>query len=455
MSSTTTVPALDRAALVDWYERNRARSRAIFDLIDPSAYYTRPIALRNPIVFYEGHLPAFTVISLLKRGLGRPGLDARLEQLFARGIDPDSQDAAVPRSGAGTVWPSRDEVLAFARSADEAVIDALRTADFDLAGLGCPAMRRGQAIFTALEHEAMHQETLLYMWHRLPYDRKRRPAALRYEIGGQPPPRSTVRIPAGTAKLGAQRSTAVFGWDNEFEEHLVEVPAFEIDVHNVTNADFLEFVEAGGYRHRALWSDPDWQWVESDAIEHPSFWVWRHGAWFWRGMFDEIPLPDAWPVYVSHAEASAYARWRGRRLPTEAEYHRAAFTTPSSEERALPWAAAPTIDPTDRTRGNFDFDDWEPVPAGARPDGASAWGVHDLVGNGWEWTSTVFAPFAGFEPMASYPEYSADFFDGEHYVLKGASPATARELVRRSFRNWFRPNYPYVYATFRTVVGER
>jgi len=91
------------------------------------------------------------------------------------------------------------------------------------------------------------------------------------------------------------------------------------------------------------------------------------------------------------------------------------------------------------------------VPVGSYPAGASAWGVHDLVGNGWEWTSTVFAPFDGFSPMASYPEYSADFFDGQHYVMKGGSPATAKELLRRSFRNWFRSNYPYVYATFRTV----
>ncbi len=105
--------ALDRTSLVEWYLRNRERSRRLFDLIDPDVYYTRPIALRNPIVFYEGHLPAFSVIALLQRGLGRPGVDARLEQLFARGIDPDSVDAAVPRSGASTLWPIAHEVLAF------------------------------------------------------------------------------------------------------------------------------------------------------------------------------------------------------------------------------------------------------------------------------------------------------------------------------------------------------
>jgi iron(II)-dependent oxidoreductase len=153
--------------------------------------------------------------------------------------------------------------------------------------------------------------------------------------------------------------------------------------------------------------------------------------WHWRGMFDALPLPLDWPVYVSHAEASAYARWKGRRLMTEAEFHRAADG-----------AAA----------GHADFTGFDPIPVGSHPATASVWGVHDLIGNGWEWTSTVFGPFDGFEPMRSYPEYSADFFDGRHYVMKGASQATAIELTRPSFRNWFRGNYPYVYAKFRTVA---
>jgi formylglycine-generating enzyme required for sulfatase activity len=105
------------------------------------------------------------------------------------------------------------------------------------------------------------------------------------------------------------------------------------------------------------------------------------------------------------------------------------------------------------TSGHFDFAGFDPIPVGQHPPSAA--GVYDLVGNGWEWTSTVFAPFDGFVPMASYPEYSADFFDGRHYVMKGASPATAAELVRPSFRNWFRGNYPYVYAKFRTAGDTR
>jgi iron(II)-dependent oxidoreductase len=436
--------ALDRDSLVAWYLRNRERSRRLFDLIDPEVYYSRPIALRNPIVFYEGHLPAFSIIALLNRGLGRPGVDGRLERLFARGIDPDSRETAAPRSGAATQWPSRQEVLAFGRAADEAVLTALRDAPFVE---DRPAMQHGEAVFTALEHEAMHQETLLYMWHRLPQEHKHRPVDLAYELGGAPVRQATVEIPAGSATLGADRAAARFGWDNEFAALSVSVPAFDIDVHNVTNGAFLEFVEAGGYQQRDLWTDDEWQWIQTDGIAHPTFWVKAGNEWQWHGMFEDLPLPLAWPVYVSQAEANAFARWKGRRLPTEAEYHRAAFGTPEGHERQFPWGEAVP----DASFGNFDFASWEPVPAGARPAGASAWGVHDLAGNGWEWTSTVFGPLPGFEPMASYPEYSADFFDGQHFVMKGASPATPKELVRRSFRNWFRPNYPYVYATFRTV----
>ena len=435
---------IDRRALVEWYQQNRARSRQLFDLLDPSAYYTRPIALRNPIVFYEGHLPAFSLISLVKRGLGCPGVDEGLEQLFARGIDPDSESSAVPRSGKSTVWPSRDDVLEFGARADALVIDALEHATFDLDGRVHPAMRSGEALYTALEHEAMHQETLLYMWHRLPHAQKRKPANLAYDLGGTPPEYGTVRIPAGTATLGASRAEAPFGWDNEFEMHSVEVPAFDIDIHSVTNPDFHAFIDAGGYSNRSLWSDEGWDWVSREGVSHPAFWS---SMDHWRGMFEDIPLPRAWPVYVSHDEASAYARWKGRRLPSEAEYHRAAFAAPDGIERAFPWGD----EPPDPTRGNFDFQHWEPVPAGSRPAGASAWGVQDLVGNAWEWTDTIFAPYPGFVPMASYPEYSADFFDGQHYVMKGASAATARPLIRRSFRNWFRSNYPYVYAKFRTA----
>jgi iron(II)-dependent oxidoreductase len=457
-----TTPAIDTTAAIDWYRRNRARSEAIFDLIDPAAYYSRPISLRNPIVFYEGHLPAFSVIAFLRRGLGKPPVDARLEGLFERGIDPETEASAVPRSGASTVWPTRDEVRAFARACDDAVVAAMRS----LSSGPLPL----EGLYTALEHEAMHQETLLYMWHRLPYAQKRGQTPFLQIHGGassapstQDPQQSSrsshtrrgqtpIPIPPGTATLGVNRDEIPFGWDNEFDAHRVAVAAFDVDAMPVTNAQFLEFVNAGGYTQRALWDDEGWTWIQQDRVQYPSFWTPASGqeqrAWKWRGMFEEIALPADWPVYVSHAEASAYAWWKGRRLMTEPEFHRAAYGTPGGTQRPHPWGeAAP-----DATRGHFDFTGFDPAPVGSHPAGASAWGVQDLVGNGWEWTSTLFAPFDGFAAMASYPEYSADFFDGRHYVMKGASPGTAKELIRCSFRNWFRGNYPYVYAKFRTVA---
>jgi ergothioneine biosynthesis protein EgtB len=437
---------LVRDEALEWYRKNRRRSAELFDFLADGCYYERPIALRNPIVFYEGHLPAFSVNTLIKKGLGREAVDERLEMIFARGIDPDEERTASPR-GAVSIWPSRDEVGRFAAACDALIEHAIAHEDVERAEV--PVLHGAEGVFTLLEHESMHQETLLYMWHRVPLDRKLRPVGYSPRPEGEPPPPATVVVPAGVATLGADRRLARFGWDNEFDEHRVHVPAFEVDVNNVTNAAYQEFVASGGYDDPRWWGKADWEWRVSQSVAHPLFWERHDGKWFWRGQFELIPLPPAWPVYVSHAEASAYARWRGRRLLTEAEYHRAAFGTPDGGERAYPWGEASP----DATRGNFDFASWDPVAVGSFPEGLSAWGVHDLMGNGWEWTSTVFEPFDGFQPMPSYPEYSAEFFDGLHFVLKGASPVTARELLRASFRNWFRPQYPYVYATFRCAAS--
>jgi ergothioneine biosynthesis protein EgtB len=254
-------------------------------------------------------------------------------------------------------------------------------------------------------------------------------------------------VPAGRATVGANRADVTFGCDNEFEAVRADVAAFDIDRYDVTNESFLEFVDAGGYRDPRWWTRDAFEWLRAEGIEHPQFWSRHDGQWWWRGMFQESPLPASLPVYVSQSEASAFARWTGKRLPTEAEFCRAAYGTPAGRERVYPWGD----DEPEARRGHFDFAGWDPQPVGQHPAGQSAWGIDDLVGNGWEWTSTVFAPLPGFRPMASYPEYSADFFDGRHYVMRGASPATARTLLRPSFRNWFRPHYPYVYATFRCV----
>jgi len=412
---------LNRDRLIDWYRDGRRFTRELFAIPIGDAYYDRPIPLRNPIVFYEGHIPAFAVNTLIKLALKHHGIDPEFETLFARGIDPEDEDAAKTPTD---FWPSRNDVQGYGRDADDLIFHALCDGPIDDGAV--PQTRNAEAALTVLEHEQMHQETLLYLFHELPYERKNPIAPLRRSgaLSRGDVVKDMVRIPAGAATLGGSRDE--FGWDNEFPRMRVEVGEFSIDRHDVTNGDYLEFLEA------------------TDA-NPPHFWTKQDGAWQWRGLFELQPLPLDAPVYVTHDEASAYAAWRGKRLPSEGEYHRAAFGTPSGEERLFPWGSSqPNV-----THGNFGFRHWDPVAIGSYPAGVSAWGVHDLVGNGWEWTSTIFAAFPGFEAMSSYPQYSVDFFDGKHYVMKGASPATAPELIRRSFRNWFRPSYPYAYATFR------
>ncbi len=428
------------------------RTDRIFAILAPEAWLAQPIALRHPFIFYLGHLPAFAWNHVGAGVLGRPAFNAAFDDLFSRGIDPDVDDPTrchdhpdVPDR-----WPSVGEVLAYrdrVRAAVLGSVDAVSERD------RTHVMARGGRVFSmVIEHELMHQETLLYMLQRLPLDRKVRPAWLPPFVLGSGRPAARVEILSGTATLGAMFDDLAFGWDNEFQALEALVPGFVMDTTAVTNAQFLAFVEDGGYQRAELWIDKDWEWIRHERESHPAVWERQEGRWVYRALFDLIPLDAAgdWPVYVSLAEARAYARWRGRRLPTEAEFHRAAFGDPDGGERRFPWGAAPA---TER-HANFDFRCWAPTPVGSHPEGASAWGVHDLVGDGWEWTDTPFAGLPGFERyIPGYPGYSADFFDGKHYVLKGASWATARDLVRPSFRNWFQAHYPYVFAKFRCVGG--
>ena len=439
---STSDEGVDRKALLRQFRALRERSRHIFDCVSDEAYFQRPIPLRNPIVFYEGHLPGFAVNTLVKSALGKKGIDEELEILFARGIDP-ADEASVNKED-GSLWPSRKRTREYAQAAYDLLEVAIARDEIEVAG--DPKRDRAAVVHTILEHEAMHHETLLYMLHRLPHELKNPLAAEGEIFPATIPEKTSVVVPAGTATLGREPSQG-FGWDNEFPTRQVVVEPFSIDVNNVTNEEFLRFVEAGGYRNEELWSAESWSWIQHERVEHPLFWERRDRDWLWRGMFQYIDLPGSWPVYVSQAEAAAYARWKSRRLMTETEFHRAAFGTPAGEERLFPWGD----EQADATRGNFDFQRYDPVCVGAFEEGRSAWGIHDLMGNGWEWTSSLFEPFPGFEPMANYPQYSADFFDSAHLVMKGASPVTSSLLVRRSFRNWFRPTYPYVYATFRCV----
>jgi len=419
----------------------RAHTDELFEIVRSEALYDRPIPERHRIIFYLGHLEAFDW-NLLLEPLGLASFDADFDRLFAFGIDP--VEGGLPDDQPKD-WPSLEKVRHYAAQLRRTLDDGLRNAAADDPGL--VRLEHDRLLDVAIEHRLMHAETLCYMLHQLPVERKFSRPAL------PPPPTPScvprkVEIPAGIATLGMRRSeNGTFGWDNEFEEQRVEVPAFAIDAYNVTNQEYLRFVLDGGYRDRSLWSDAGWDCISSEGRAHPILWVRRGDSWACRTMFEEIPLPLDWPAYVSHDEASAYAQWAGKELPSEAEWHRAAYGTRDGSERAYPWGAEP---PSPR-HGNFDLQRWDPTPVGSFPGGSSEFGVADLAGNGWEWTRTFFAPFPGFEPFSFYPGYSANFFDGKHFVMKGGSPRTASCMLRRSFRNWFQPHYPYVYATFRCV----
>jgi len=370
----------------------RERTDDLFRIVRPDSLYERPIPERHRIIFYLGHLEAFDWNLIGRYHLDLRSFQPEFDHLFAFGIDPPAGELPSDRP---SDWPGFSEVERYNQRIRDEIDDLLEEVP-------------EQLLHVAIEHRLMHAETFAYIVHNLPFARK---------IGQSAPPvqsspRKTapfIPIPAGSARLGRTAEEG-FGWDNEFEAHTVDVPAFSIARYKVTNGEYLEFVRGGA--------------------PPPFFWNERGGRYYYRGMFSETPLPLECPVYVTYQEAEAYARWRGKRLQTEPEFHRAACIPPSS--------------------GNFDFRHWDPLPVTA-DEIPSSDSPAQMWSNGWEWTSTPFQPFPGFQAFPFYANYSEPFFDGDHYVLKGASPRTAACFRRTSFRNWFRPSYPYLYATFRLV----
>ena len=410
---------------------------SLFDMLTEDAWLMRPIALRHPCVFYYGHLSAFAWNQVFRYTLGRDSFNAEFDQLFERGIDPPDTDEP---SGHTAVlrWPDRGAIAEYKSRVETSLFDLIRSR------LGDSKTR--EALYMVLEHYLMHVETFSYMLHQLPNHFKRRPADESVKYLDRAVRNQVIEIPGGLVTLGARRGSLEFGWDNEFGELSAISQTFAVDRFPTTNGEYLKFVESGGYSNRRLWSDDGWRWVTSTNLAYPRFWSPspRHG-WRFRGMFAEEPLLMSAPVWVSHVEAEAFARWKGARLLTEVEYHRCAFGTADGDERLYPWGFAVPRS----VYGDFGELRFTPTPVGSHPDGASAFGVEDLMGGGWEWTSTLLAPFPDFSAHPTYAGYSADFFKDTHFVMKGASPVTPVRLLRRSFRNWFQPHYPYVYAKFR------
>ncbi len=437
MLSSAPAPTVSSRESLARLGRARRITDALLGRARAGDLYERPIPERHRLIFYLGHLDAFEWNLLAAPESSRRA--EPLDALFAFGIDP--LGSGLPDDTAGD-WPSVARVDAYVTSTRRR-LDALLPVLLGSDRYGGDAPPAAFLLEAAIEHRLMHAETLAYLLNRSASARPYRDALPARDVVS-----AFVRIPGGVATLGRRRDGwRTFGWDNEYEAHEVAVDAFEIGRCMVSNGEFLRFVEAGGYEDPACWSVEDWRWRTGRGIAHPSFWERFAGGWRQRTLSEYLPLPLDWPAYVSHAEAAAYARWMHASLPTEAQWHRAAYGSLHGRERPYPWGT----DAPAACHGNFGFHDERPHAVDAHPQGDSAFHVRGLLGNGWEWTATTFAPLPGFEAFAFYPGYSADFFDDRHYVLKGGGPFTDAALLRRPFRNWFQPHYPYVHAGFRCV----
>ncbi len=396
------------------YREACRRTDELFATVKPEALFDRPVPERHRVNFYIGHVEAFDWNMVCGYGLAMDPIRADFNELFAFGIDPDSSDLPtdVPAD-----WPSLEETASYCRRVRKVIDGSLDQVDEVLARV-------------CIEHRLMHAETLCYLLHNLDHSRKVAPlgeAQPTLQLREEPAsPDEWIAIPAGTAELGRPHQSG-FGWDNEFGEHSVDVQAFEMAKHKVTNGEYLAFVEEGA--------------------EPPHYWKRNGNGWMLRTMFGAIPLPLDWPVYATHLEARRFVEHAGGDLPSEAQWIRAAYGSANGSKGSL----ARGEHGPQSGQGNYDFARWDPCAVGSTPSSDSAFGVSQLVGNGWEWTSDLLRPFPGFQEFPFYTGYSANFFDDEHYVLKGGSPRTALPLLRRTFRNWFREGYPYAYSTFRAV----
>ncbi|APR82354.1 Serine/threonine kinase [Minicystis rosea] len=405
------------------------RSDDLFALLPEAALGRRPIGLRHPFLFYLGHLPAFAWNQIGRGVLGCGHHHREFDLLFERGIDP--ADEAGARAASKDAWPNVDEVMAYRDEVRRAVLASIPAV---LARVDDVLGARGRILHLVIEHERMHHETLMYMLQE--HGEATPPAGAPMFESGPGRAAEPRAIPGGVVTVGVDFESIPFGWDNEFGRVEIEMDPFVIDSLPVRNADYLGYLESLHDGARA-------------ALTPRTFVRGERGLAV-KTIFGPVPfeIASGWPVQVSGEQARAYAAAHGGRLPTEAELRHAAFGEPGGGVRRYPWGS----DAAEPRHGCFGFTRWSPVPTGSHPDGASAFGVEELLGNGWEWTSTAFAPLPGFHAYArTYPGYSTDFFDGAHDIVFGASWATDASLLRPSFRNWYRRDYPYVFSSFRLV----
>lgn len=435
---------MERKALAEAVSDARQRTLDLVADLDDEQMLGPRLGIVNPLLWEIGHVAWFQEKWTLRHVCGEPSCRGDADALY--------DSIAIPHD---TRWdlplPSRKETLAYMRSVCDRVLEKLDQPDpsGDL---------RYFARYTTL-HEDMHGEAFTYTRQTLGYAAPglngAAGAAYAPEAGGDGSGAGKapedIEIPGGAFMLGAGREES-FVFDNEKWSHLVRVKPFAIARTPVTQIQFLSFVASGGYQRRELWSEEGWRWRSSADAAHPLYWR-REGAgsWLRRNFNQWVPLEPNKPViHVNVFEAEAYCRWAGRRLPTEAEWEVAAGGEPgperalSARKRRFPWGDAV---PSPR-HGNLDSRALGCVDVDSCPEGDSAFGCRQMIGNVWEWTASPFLPYPGFTADA-YKEYSEPWFR-THRVLRGGCWATRSRLLRNTYRNFYTPERRDVWAGFRT-----
>jgi iron(II)-dependent oxidoreductase len=406
-------------------ERARLRTLKLTGFDDP-VLTTQHSALMSPLVWDLAHIGQQEDLWLLRHGnaAAQGLLPAQIDRLYDAFEHPRVERVALP-----LLTPR--EARSFIADVRGRIFDNLeKTGDADL--------------FTYVmveQHELQHVETMLAT-HQL------RAGEPLLGAGSPPPPgravpHDSVLVPAGPFVLGVDGTDEPWSLDNERPAHVVDLPAFRIARFPVTNAEWQAFIEAGGYDGPRWWSARGWEHRVSAELERPLFWS-ADGSRRRFGMVEDIP-PDEPVQHVCFFEAEAYAAWAGARLPTEQEWEKACAWDPAADaRRRWPWG---TADP-EPALANLGGEALRPAQVGAYPDGASAYGVEQLVGDVWEWTSSGFEPWPGFTPML-YAQYSAPFFGGDYRVLRGGSWAVGGAAIRPSFRNWDLPIRRQIFCGLR------
>jgi len=408
-------------------EMTAAREKTLWllDQVPEEFLKKRVHTFYSPIGWHFGHIARTEEYWIICQAVGRPCLDEHYTFLFAD-LPENPKDNRVN-------LPSRSEIVDYLAFVRRATFTALDEADLDSAD---PFLADGYAWEFALQHECQHQETICELMQLIQKASdpfvipSLRGISSESAAGRDPSFLGMTKIAAGSFHMGSDDR---HGYDNEKRAHEVRVEAFELAKTPVTASEWLAFISEGGYSRQELWSAEGWAWRESEDTTMPEYWLEPEDGYLYHGPHGLRAIHSNEPVScVSWYEADAYARWAGMRLPTEAEWEYAAC---GPDSRTYPWGGQ---EPDGRAC--FAMTSWGPQPAGSYPSGASPFGVLDMAGSVWEWTSTPFLPYPGFEAFP-YDGYSKDHMKGLHNVCRGGSWATSAKILRSSFRNWYVPSY--------------